>query len=238
MTIKLDENLPERLVAELSALGHDVDTVRAEQLAGRDDNDVWRGAQSAHRFLITQDLDFSDVRRYAENAPLSLTDPFGLKPAPCFGCAPSQDGGGNGGPDGRGPDVGGGAPGPGGNGGRCGAICQLSRGVTQRAGAMTRPKSYLQLAGISVAGGALGVAAVEAVAGAEVVALGELTEVTFGHGARHLAGTGLNQTAVEAAIRAEVQSIAESASTTGEFWGHSKRVARQFSTKHLRCRMG
>ena len=41
MTIKLDENLPERLVAELQTLGHDVDTVVLEQLAGRDDADVW-----------------------------------------------------------------------------------------------------------------------------------------------------------------------------------------------------
>ena len=39
MNIKLDENLPERLVAELSALGHDVDTVRTERLAGRDDTE-------------------------------------------------------------------------------------------------------------------------------------------------------------------------------------------------------
>ena len=63
MTIKLDENLPERLVAALAALGHDVDTVRAEHLAGRDDPDVWAAAQATGRFLITQDLDFSDVRR-------------------------------------------------------------------------------------------------------------------------------------------------------------------------------
>lgn len=40
MKIKLDENLPERLVAELSALGHDVDTVRAEHLTGRDDTAI------------------------------------------------------------------------------------------------------------------------------------------------------------------------------------------------------
>jgi hypothetical protein len=64
VNIKLDENLPERLVSKLQALGHDVDTVRAEHLAGRDDNEVWRAAQSVNRFLITQDLDFSDVRRY------------------------------------------------------------------------------------------------------------------------------------------------------------------------------
>jgi hypothetical protein len=38
--IKLDENLPERLVSGLHALGHDVDTVRAEQLAGRDDAEI------------------------------------------------------------------------------------------------------------------------------------------------------------------------------------------------------
>lgn len=61
MNIKLDENLPERLVSTLQALGHDVDTVRSEHLAGRDDDEVW---QAAHRFLITQDLDFSDVRRF------------------------------------------------------------------------------------------------------------------------------------------------------------------------------
>jgi hypothetical protein len=63
--IKLDENLPERLVPELAALGHDVDTVRAERLTGRPDNEIWQAEQSAGRFLITQDLDFSDVRRYA-----------------------------------------------------------------------------------------------------------------------------------------------------------------------------
>ncbi len=64
MKIKLDENLPERLVAELSALVHDVDTVRAERLAGRDDTDVWQVTQAAERFLVTQDLDFSDLRRH------------------------------------------------------------------------------------------------------------------------------------------------------------------------------
>lgn len=72
MTIKLDENLPERLVAALAALGHDVDTVRAEELAGRDDADVWSAAQAAGRFLITQDLDFSDVRRYTPGTHAGL----------------------------------------------------------------------------------------------------------------------------------------------------------------------
>jgi len=62
--IKLDENLPDGLVAVLTELGHDVDTVHAEQLTGCTDPDVWSAAQAAQRFLITQDLDFPDMRRY------------------------------------------------------------------------------------------------------------------------------------------------------------------------------
>ena len=64
MNLKLDENLPESLVPKLQALGHDVDTVSDEDLAGRDDDEVWEAAQVVGRFLITQDLDFSDVRRF------------------------------------------------------------------------------------------------------------------------------------------------------------------------------
>jgi predicted nuclease of predicted toxin-antitoxin system len=62
--IKLDENLPARLVSALVALGHEVDTVPAEGLAGFDDARVWRAAQADGRFFITQDLDFADVRRF------------------------------------------------------------------------------------------------------------------------------------------------------------------------------
>ena len=64
MRIKLDENLPDRLVAALTDLGHDVDTVVLEYLAGKDDAAVWQAAQQPDRFLITQDLDFSDIRRF------------------------------------------------------------------------------------------------------------------------------------------------------------------------------
>jgi predicted nuclease of predicted toxin-antitoxin system len=63
--IKLDENLPIRLVSRLTELGHNVDTVLAERLAGMDDAIIWQAAQSDRRFLVTQDLDFSDVRKYA-----------------------------------------------------------------------------------------------------------------------------------------------------------------------------
>ena len=64
MKIKVDENLPSRMVVALRALGHDVETVAAEDLVGRPDQEVWLAAGREQRLLITQDLDFSDSRRY------------------------------------------------------------------------------------------------------------------------------------------------------------------------------
>lgn len=64
MNIKLDENMPHRLVDILTQLGHQVDTIPQEGLAGHDDAIVWEGAQKSSRFLITQDLDFSDIRKF------------------------------------------------------------------------------------------------------------------------------------------------------------------------------
>ena len=92
MNIKLDENLPESLVSKLEALGHDVDTVPSEHLAGRDDDEVWQAAQVADRFLITQDLDFSDVRRFTPGTHaglllVRLAQPLGGKPSlPVWPC--------------------------------------------------------------------------------------------------------------------------------------------------------
>jgi hypothetical protein len=64
VNIKLDENLPAAVAPILESLGHNVDTVASEGLIGRADAEVWQAAQEHQRFLITQDLDFSDVRRY------------------------------------------------------------------------------------------------------------------------------------------------------------------------------
>ena len=65
MKLKLDENLPESLVQTLSAVGHDVDNVRTENIVGQSDQNIWKAAQDGGRFLITQDLDFSDIRSFA-----------------------------------------------------------------------------------------------------------------------------------------------------------------------------
>lgn len=65
MKVKLDENLPAELADLLSAGGHDVHTVPGESLAGRDDGTIFQAAARDRRVLLTQDLDFSDVRRFA-----------------------------------------------------------------------------------------------------------------------------------------------------------------------------
>ena len=72
MRIKLDENIPARLTQELGSLGHDVDTVLHECLTGEDDGQIWQAAQREARFLITQDLDFSDIRRFAPGSHAGL----------------------------------------------------------------------------------------------------------------------------------------------------------------------
>lgn len=65
MKIKLDENLPADLVEPLARLGHEVDTVLQENLKGKDDPSVWKAVQEAGRFLVSQDLYFSDIRGHA-----------------------------------------------------------------------------------------------------------------------------------------------------------------------------
>jgi len=54
MKIKLDENLPIRLMSMLKSLGHGVRTVGEEDLTGRADFEIWEAAQKEDRFLITR----------------------------------------------------------------------------------------------------------------------------------------------------------------------------------------
>jgi predicted nuclease of predicted toxin-antitoxin system len=64
MKIKLDENLPLLIASRLTALGHDVHTTLEEGVAGCPDPQIWEAAQREERFLITQDMDFSDARSF------------------------------------------------------------------------------------------------------------------------------------------------------------------------------
>jgi predicted nuclease of predicted toxin-antitoxin system len=65
MKAKLDENLPLQIASRLRQLGHDIQTTKDEGLSGCNDFDLWNAAQREGRVLLTQDMDFSDSRRFA-----------------------------------------------------------------------------------------------------------------------------------------------------------------------------
>ena len=64
LRFKLDENLPQRVKPALLALGHDVETVLSEGMAGDADPKIIGACVAERRILITLDLDFSDIRIY------------------------------------------------------------------------------------------------------------------------------------------------------------------------------
>ena len=64
MKIKLDQNLPASLAPILKGCQHDIHTTADENLNGCTDGEVWEATQREQRFLVTQDLDFFDVRRF------------------------------------------------------------------------------------------------------------------------------------------------------------------------------
>ncbi len=62
--VKLDEHLGKATWQLLREGSYEVDTVLGEQLAGSTDELLWSRVVADGRFLITLDLDFSDVRRF------------------------------------------------------------------------------------------------------------------------------------------------------------------------------
>ncbi len=64
MRFKLDENLDIRLAPLLAQGGHDVDTVRDEQLSGSPDEVIYEICRNSARTLITLDLDFASPFRF------------------------------------------------------------------------------------------------------------------------------------------------------------------------------
>lgn len=64
MKVKVDENLPLQIAVLLRTLEHDVLTVGEEGLTGNLDAKIWQAVQREGRLLITQDLDFSDARKF------------------------------------------------------------------------------------------------------------------------------------------------------------------------------
>jgi len=65
MRLKLDENLSRHLKPVLVALGYDAVTAGDQNLLGRPDTAVVSAAASEGRLLLTLDLHFGDLRKFA-----------------------------------------------------------------------------------------------------------------------------------------------------------------------------
>jgi predicted nuclease of predicted toxin-antitoxin system len=64
MRFKIDENLPDALVALLREEGHDACTARQQTLNGRPDIDLAAACKQERRTVVTLDLDFSDITAF------------------------------------------------------------------------------------------------------------------------------------------------------------------------------
>ena len=64
MRFKLDENLPLQLKGLFTESGHDAVTVLDEGMGGATDSDVASVCLMEDRVLVTQDIDFADIRMY------------------------------------------------------------------------------------------------------------------------------------------------------------------------------
>ena len=72
MRFKLDENLPIQLKRLFTEAGHDVATVLDEGLGGVPDADVASACLLEERVLVTQDVDFADIRMYPPGRYLGI----------------------------------------------------------------------------------------------------------------------------------------------------------------------
>jgi predicted nuclease of predicted toxin-antitoxin system len=61
---KLDENLDARFASILVDAGHECDSVRAEGLGGKSDDELFAVCAAERRVLVTLDLDFADPIRF------------------------------------------------------------------------------------------------------------------------------------------------------------------------------
>lgn len=64
MRIKVDEDLPKLAVQMLRDRGYEAASVLEQGMGGTQDPPLWQAVQSEHRFLVTADKGFADIRFY------------------------------------------------------------------------------------------------------------------------------------------------------------------------------
>ena len=64
MKIKVDEDLPKKLVEMVGEVIPDTTSVIGERISGASDQELWERVQAEGRFLITGDKGFADIRKH------------------------------------------------------------------------------------------------------------------------------------------------------------------------------
>ncbi len=64
MKLKIDENLPQDLVSELAAAGHDAESVLMERMTGASDSELLETARREGRVVLTLDKGIANVNRF------------------------------------------------------------------------------------------------------------------------------------------------------------------------------
>lgn len=64
MRVKVDEDLPKAAVQMLRRHGHEASSVVEQGMGGAKDFSLWQAVQAEHRFLVTADKGFGDIRSY------------------------------------------------------------------------------------------------------------------------------------------------------------------------------
>jgi len=84
MHIKVDEDLPKAAVQMLRDQGHEALGVIEQGMGGTKDPDLWQVVQAEHRFLVTADKGFGDIRSHPpgthQGVLLLRPDQAGIRP--------------------------------------------------------------------------------------------------------------------------------------------------------------
>ena len=84
MHIKVDEDLPKAVVQLLIDHGHEATNVFQQRMSGWFDSALWNVIQKEHRFLVTADKGFADIRLYPPGAHMGVLllrpDQDGIRP--------------------------------------------------------------------------------------------------------------------------------------------------------------
>ena len=84
MRVKVDEDLPKAAVQMLRRHGHEAVSVVEQGMGGTKDPCLWQAVQAEHRFLVTADKGFGDIRSYPpgthDGILLLRPDQAGIRP--------------------------------------------------------------------------------------------------------------------------------------------------------------